>query len=88
MSRQSKNTRNIARRKQITAMHKNGEKGPARTTPKHGKRWTYRNNPDMEKRVAEMLKATNEAAFAVKEKTSGKAILRKAGGASKDRSED
>ena len=31
MSRQSKNARNLAKARQITAMHKNGEKGPART---------------------------------------------------------
>lgn len=37
MSRQSKNARNLARAKQITGMHKNGEKGPAKTSPKHGK---------------------------------------------------
>lgn len=37
MSRQSKNARNLARARQISAMHKNGEKGPAKTTPQHGK---------------------------------------------------
>lgn len=31
MSRQSKNARNLAKARQITAMHKNGEKGPSRT---------------------------------------------------------
>lgn len=31
MTRQSKNARNLAKARQITAMHKNGEKGPART---------------------------------------------------------
>lgn len=31
MSRQSKNARVLAKARQITAMHKNGEKGPART---------------------------------------------------------
>ena len=88
MSRNSKNARNIARRKQITAMHKNGEKGPSRTAAKHGKRWTYRSNPEVAKRVAEMMKATNEATASAKEKTAGKAILRKAGGASKDPADD
>jgi hypothetical protein len=77
MTRQSKNARNIARRKAITAMHKNGEKGPARTTPKHGKRVTYRTNPATQKALAEILKGT-----APKEKTSGREILRKAGKAS------
>lgn len=38
MSRQSKNARNLARARQISAMHKNGEKGAAKTTPQHGKK--------------------------------------------------
>lgn len=83
MTRQSKNARNIARRKQITAMHKNGEKGPTRTAAVHGKKWTYRSNPEVAKRLAEMMKATSEATETAKEKTAGKAILRKAGSASK-----
>lgn len=37
MSRNSKNATNIARARKFAQMHKNGEKGPARTTPKHGK---------------------------------------------------
>lgn len=84
MSRQSKNTRLIALRKQITAMHKNGEKGPAKTTPKHGKRVTYRTNPATQKALAEFLKGTSAPA----EKTSGAAILRKSGGASRAFLED
>lgn len=80
MSRQSKNARNIARRKAITAMHKNGEKGPARTTPKHGKRVTYRTNPVLQKALAEFIKGNAPT----KEKTSGREILRKAGAASRD----
>lgn len=31
MSRNSKNARNLAKARAITLMHKNGEKGPART---------------------------------------------------------
>lgn len=88
MSRNSKNARNIARRKAISLMHKNGEKGPSRTAAKHGKRWTYRSNPDVAKRIAEMMKATSEGEATSKEKTSGKAILRKAGGASKSAESD
>ena len=38
MSRQSKNARNLAKARQVSAMHKNGEKGPAKTTPLHGKK--------------------------------------------------
>lgn len=80
MSRQSKNARNLARAKQITQMHLNGEKGPARTMPSHGKKWGYRDNPEVQKRIAEMLKSSSVIA----EKTSGARILRSAGGASKE----
>jgi len=31
MTRQSKNARNLAKARTITAMHKNGEKGPSKT---------------------------------------------------------
>lgn len=38
MSRQSKNARNLARARSITALHQGGNKGPAKTTPQHGKK--------------------------------------------------
>lgn len=38
MSRNSKNARNLAKAREITAMHKNGGKGPAKTTPQHNKK--------------------------------------------------
>ncbi len=76
MSRNSKNARNLAKARQISAMHKNGEKGASKTTPLHGKKWTYRHNPDAMKRLDDMLKGTDP-----NEKTSGKRILRSAGGA-------
>lgn len=79
MTRQSKNATNAARARTITAMHKNGEKGPSKTNPQHNKRHGYRDNPDNLKRQAEALKAK-----AGQEKTSGKQILRNAGNASKD----
>lgn len=79
MSRQSKNARNMARARQISAMHKNGEKGPSRTTPSHGKKWGYRSNPEVLKRIAEMLKASQPQEDAKREKTAGKRILRSAG---------
>lgn len=82
MSRANKNARNRARAKVITAMHQRGEKGPAKTQPKHNKRWTYRTNPQLAKMRAEALKATS--GFEAPEKTSGKEILRKAGKAAKD----
>lgn len=61
MTRQSKNARILAKAKEITRMHLAGDKGPAKTMPKHNKRWTYRSNPDVAKRIAEALKASNEA---------------------------
>lgn len=79
MSKNSKNARNIVKARSIALMHKNGEKGPAKTTPKHGKKWGYRDNPEVAKRIAEMLKAENGPS----EKTAGKKILAKAGGASR-----
>jgi hypothetical protein len=80
MTKQNKNARNIAAAKAITSLHKNGGKGPAKTTPKHGKRFGYRDNPETLKRIAELAKAASTAA--AKEKTSGKKILAEAGGAS------
>lgn len=41
MSRQSKQIRKAAIKKQITAMHKDGNKGPSGTQPKHGKVKTW-----------------------------------------------
>jgi hypothetical protein len=84
MSRQSKNARNLAKARDITKLHLQGEKGPARTTPTHGKKWGYRDNPDVLKRIAEMLKAANggEDSSGKVEKTAGKRILRGAGKAS------
>jgi hypothetical protein len=79
MSRQSKNAKNAARAKSITLMHKNGEKGPKSTSPQHGKKWTYRSNPDAMKRLQEFLKGPEEVKS---EKTAGKRILRGAGKAS------
>ena len=60
MSSQSKNARKLAKAREITRMHKQGEKGPAKTTPKHNKRWTYRTNPETAKRIAEAMKASGE----------------------------
>ena len=80
MSRQSKNARNLAKARDITKMHLSGEKGPSRTTPSLGKKWTYRSNPAAMKALAEFLKGSEP----VQEKTAGKAILRKAGKASQD----
>lgn len=79
MTKQRKNEKKAVLAKAITALHKNGEKGPARTTAIHGKKWTYRSNPDSMKRLAEFLKGPEEVKT---EKTAGKRILRGAGKAS------
>lgn len=79
MSRNSKNARNLAKARSVSLMHKNGEKGPSKTTPLHGKKWGYRTNPEAQKRLAEAIKAMSAPAG----KTAGAAILAKAGGASK-----
>ena len=70
MTAQSKNARKLAKAREVSRMHKNGEKGPAKTMPQHGKRWTYRSNPEIAKRIAEMVKATAE-------KKGGKTVLDK-----------
>lgn len=75
MSRQSKNARNLARAKTITLMHKQGEKGPSRTNAQHGKKWGYRDNPEVAKRIAEQLKATQGP----EDKTSARKVLSGAG---------
>ena len=78
MSKNSKNAQRFDRAREMSKLHLKGEKGPARTTPQHGKRWGYRGNPEVAKRIAEMLKASQET-----NKTSGKKILAGAGGASR-----
>lgn len=78
MSKNSKNARVLAKARDISKLHANGEKGPTRTTPLHGKEWGYRNNPEVLKRIAEALKASQPK----EEKTAGKRILRGAGKAS------
>lgn len=77
MTRANKNTRNRAKAKEITALHLKGEKGPSSTTPLHGKRYGYRNNPETAKRLAEQMKREN----AKHVKTGGEKILDGAGSA-------
>lgn len=45
MSRQSKNARKMELARQFSAARQAGNKGPSQTTPKHGKRVTFRSNP-------------------------------------------
>lgn len=82
MTKQRKHEKKAALAATITRMHLAGEKGPKSTAPAHGKRHTYRNNPEILKRIAEALKATQEAGKDKTEKTSAKRILRGAGKAS------
>lgn len=37
MSRNSKNSQRIKKAKELSVLHTKGEKGPAKTAPKHGK---------------------------------------------------
>lgn len=80
MSRQNKNARNLERARSFSKARKNGEKGSSKTQPQHGKRWTYRNNPEIQKRISEALKASAPQ----KDKTSLRKVLATAGGAAKD----
>jgi hypothetical protein len=84
MSRNSKNARLMAKAREISALHKKGEKGPKSTGPQHGKAFGYRDNP---KRLADAQRASDRAAGVSHggrpERTAGRAILAKAGGASK-----
>lgn len=82
MSRQSKAARLAIIAKQFSIARQKGEKGPSKTTPTHGKRWTYRNNPEIAKRIGEATKAQSLRA----NKTSGKQILENAGSAADSRS--
>jgi len=79
MSKNSKNARVLTKAREMAKLHLKGEKGPSKTTPLHGKKWGYRDNPEVQKRIAEMLKATQEAKGDKTEKTSAKRILRGAG---------
>lgn len=79
MSRNNKNARRHAEARERSKQRQAGNKGPSKTQPQHGKRWTYRNNPEIQKRIAEQLKAG--APESSRGKTSGKKILEGAGSA-------
>jgi len=74
MSRQSKNARNKAIAKQFSDQRKSGGRGPSKTTPQHGKRWGYRDNP-------ERLQRQGAVTAGKIPRTSGAKILEEAGGA-------
>jgi hypothetical protein len=81
LSKNAKNARNLERARQYSKLRQAGNKGAAKTTPQHHKRWGYRTNPEVQKRLAEQLKTTSTS---TRVKTSGKKILEGAGGASQD----
>jgi len=54
MSRNSKSATNLARAKMYSKLRQEGKKSPSKTEPKHGKRHTYRTNPEIAKRLAEI----------------------------------
>jgi hypothetical protein len=83
MSRNNKNARNLERARTFSKARQNGEKGPSRTTPVHGKRWTYRKNPDVLKRLAELAKQGELPA-----KTSGREFLEGAGKAAQQNDQE
>jgi hypothetical protein len=70
MSRQSKNTRKLALAKQITELHKKGET-MGKSTRSHGKKWTYRSNPEIAKRIAEMNGTSREGRTSLKKVLEG-----------------
>lgn len=80
MSRQNKNARNLQRAREFSKARQSGQKGPNKTQPQHGKRWTYRNNPEIQKRISEALKASTPA----EDKSALRKVLKNAGGAAKD----
>ena len=53
MSRNSKNAARIVKAREISKSRQSGNPGPASTAAKHGKRFTYRTNPEIAKRIAE-----------------------------------
>jgi hypothetical protein len=61
MSRQNKQVKLAARAKEITDLHKNGQRGPKSTTPKHDKKKTKWNSPETKKARAAVLRKFNEA---------------------------
>ena len=71
MSRQSKNARNLAAAKVITQMHKNGQRGPAKTQTTHGKKKAWFQLFDTYREYLTSLKGKNKQKDA-KAKDSGK----------------
>ena len=60
MTHNAKNYRRHQEAKERSKTRQNGNPGPAKTLPKHGKKWTYRSNPEIQKRLAEAVKAMTE----------------------------
>lgn len=81
MSRNNKNATRIEQARAMSKMRQAGNKGASATTPTHGKRFTYRNNPEILKRLADMKTTSDNRSS--RGRTSGKKILESAGGAAK-----
>lgn len=79
MSRQSKNAKNLARARDFSKQRTSGSAGPAKTAPKHGKRWTYRSNPEIQKRIAELTAASKAGQKPAGRGAAAKRILKGAG---------
>lgn len=79
MSRQSKNAKNMARARDFSKQRQSGSAGPAKTAAKHGKRWTYRTNPEIQKRIAEVIAASKGGQKPTGRGAAAKKILKGAG---------
>jgi hypothetical protein len=55
MSRNSKNAKRMIQARERSKARMGGTKGAASTTPLHGKRSTYRKNPDAMKKLGEFV---------------------------------
>lgn len=71
MSRQNKAIQKKIIAKQFTALHLQGQKGPSRTTPKHGKVHTLR-ELEKQKRAAMLVAEANAASGKPAKSTTGK----------------
>lgn len=56
MSKNSKNSKRIVAARAISAQRQAGNPGSSKTQAVHGKKWTYRTNPEIAKRITEAVK--------------------------------
>lgn len=60
MSRNNKNATRYAKARELSKARQAGNKGATKTQPVHGKKHTYRTNPEIAKRMDEQAKALRE----------------------------